>query len=286
MGKNGVQRMSLLGLATVLVLALAPGCARTSSRQLKVVVTTSLLGSLVERLGGSRVELTVITAPAACPGEFDVTPGQVKATSQAALFLKHGWPGEAFTEGLLKAANNPKLKVVTIELPGNWMTPPIQADGVKAVAQALAEVDPENGDLYRKNAQPLLDIIQRKGEEMRTKLQAAETGKVSVLCSDQQAGFVTWAGFQVAGTYGRPADLTPEKVRELVAKGREVKVALVVDNLQSGPQAGAQMAQELGAVQVTLSNFPGGFEGTETWEKAIERNIELLLEALGRARGR
>jgi zinc transport system substrate-binding protein len=38
--------------------------------------------------------------------------------------------------------------------------------------------------------------------------------------------------------------------------------------------------KEIGAVQVTLSNFPGGFDNTETWEKAVENDVDLLLEAL------
>lgn len=40
------------------------------------------------------------------------------------------------------------------------------------------------------------------------------------------------------------------------------------------------MANEIGAEQVTLSNFPGGFDNTETWEKAVENDVDLLLEAL------
>jgi hypothetical protein len=33
---------------------------------------------------------------------------------------------------------------------------------------------------------------------------------------------------------------------------------------------------------VVLSNFPGGFDNTETWEKAIDYNVELLLAAISR----
>jgi len=39
--------------------------------------------------------------------------------------------------------------------------------------------------------------------------------------------------------------------------------------------------RDIGAAQVTISNFPGGFEGTETWVKTLDKNIDLLLEALG-----
>jgi hypothetical protein len=42
------------------------------------------------------------------------------------------------------------------------------------------------------------------------------------------------------------------------------------------------IAKEIGAAQVTLSNFPGGFEGTETWAQAIAKNVDLLIAAIGR----
>ena len=82
-------------------------------------------------------------------------------------------------------------------------------------------------------------------------------------------------------TYGRPEDLTPAQMEELVAEAQEAGVALVIDNLQSGATTlGASMEQDIEAIPVTISNFPGGLENTETWEKAIDKNVDLLLEAL------
>jgi zinc transport system substrate-binding protein len=52
--------------------------------------------------------------------------------------------------------------------------------------------------------------------------------------------------------------------------------------MQSGKDAGAGIAEELGCTRIILSNFPGGFEDTETWEKAIDYNIELIMEAITR----
>ncbi len=273
--------VGLLILSLVALLALS-ACRPAPAPELGVVTTTSLLGSIVERVGKEKVEVTVITAPATCPGEYDVKPSQIEATAKAKLFFMHGWPGEAFVEGLLEAAKNPDLRVETIELKGNWMTPPIQAQGVERVTAVLSDADPANKDFYQANAEALLEVIQSKGGGLKAKLETAKTGEVNVISMMHQADFLKWAGFNVVATYPQPSDLTPEKVKELVDKGREAEVALVVDNLQSGPEAGVQMAQEIGAVHVTLSNFPGGFEGTETWEKAIEKNVELLLEALGK----
>ncbi|MBM4464125.1 MAG: zinc ABC transporter substrate-binding protein [Chloroflexi bacterium] len=285
--------VGLLILSLVALLAF-PACrpapqSASETPPTGVVTTTSLLGSIVERVGKEKVEVTVITAPATCPGEDDVKPSQIEATARARLFFMHNWPGEAFVEGLLEAAKNPDLRVEIIELEGNWMTPPIQAQGVERVTAVLSDADPANKDFYQANAGALLEVIQSQGGELKARLPPFPPtlggqggGQVNVICMAHQAGFLKWAGFNVVATYPPPADLTPEKVKELVDKGREAAVALVVDNLQSGPEAGVQMAQEIGAVHVTLSNFPGGFEGTETWEKAIKKNVELLLEALGK----
>ena len=273
--------MVLLVTCVVALLVLPAACTPAPVPKLGVVTTTSLLGSIVERVGKEKVEVTIITAPATCPGEYDVKPSQIEATAEAKLLFMHGWPGEAFVEGLLEAAKNPELRVESIELKGNWMTPPIQAQGAERVTAVLSEVDPANKEFYQANAEALLEVIQSKGQELKAKLEAAKVGEVKVISMMHQAAFLKWAGFNVVATYPRPADLTPKKVKGLVDKGREAGVALIVDNLQSGPEAGVEMAQEIGAVHVTLSNFVGGFEGTETWEKAVDKNVDLLLEALG-----
>jgi zinc transport system substrate-binding protein len=102
------------------------------------------------------------------------------------------------------------------------------------------------------------------------------------MCAEQQAGFVRWAGLNIAATYGRPESFTPQLVRELVDIGRESSVTLVIDNVQSGQNAGAGVADELGCNRIILSNFPGCFKDTETWEKAIDQNIDLIIEAISR----
>ena len=105
--------------------------------------------------------------------------------------------------------------------------------------------------------------------------------QVNVICDDQITDLVQWAGFNVVASYPRPEDISAKKMQELIDQGKQAGVALVIGNLQSGTSdAGVTMASGIGAVQVTLSNFPGGFDNTETWEKAIEKDVDLLLAAL------
>jgi len=272
-------------LVPVLILAAnlaLVGCTPESAAGLRVVTSTSLLAQVVERVGGEKVEVINIIPPAQCPGHFDVKPGDIQKLADADIFLLHGWQGEKFTDDLIASADNPDLRVHRIDVKGNWMTPQTQSEAIDLIAGIVSQADAENGADFQKNAESFKASVNAKGAEMADKLAEANVSEVNVMCADQQPRFVQWAGFNIVATFGRPDSLTPQVVKELVDKGREGKVTLIIDNIQSGQDAGAGIAEELGSARVILSNFPGCYEDTETWEKSIEYNVALLLAAIGR----
>ncbi|MDH4067455.1 MAG: metal ABC transporter substrate-binding protein, partial [Dehalococcoidia bacterium] len=170
-----------------------------------------------------------------------------------------------------------------LNVTGNWMVPAVQAEGVGKIAQALCELYPENAAYYQGNATDREQAISAYGDVVKGRLQDAGIEGVKVICAEMQAGFVRWAGFDVVATFGRPEDLTPAQVAQLIVDAQEAGVVLVIDNLQSGTTtlgASISMEQDIAAIPVTISNFPGGLENTETWEKAIDKNVDLLLAAL------
>ncbi len=281
------------------VSSLLNGCTTTETSQLKVVTTTSMMAQIVEIVGGDSVEVVYILPPTQCPGHYDVKPGDIQQLADADLFLLHGWQGESFAQELIDSADNPDLSVVRIQVKGifmtpppqleedetltgdYWMTPPVQREAVGMVADALCRIDAGNSAAYEVAAAEYSDRIEAKEAQIRLQLEQANVSGVDVICAGMLVGFVEWVGLDIAATYGRPDSLTPQVVRELVDTGREENVALIIDNLQSGQDAGAGIAEELGCQRIILSNFPGGFDNTETWEKAIDDNIERILEAIG-----
>ncbi|MFC1952113.1 metal ABC transporter substrate-binding protein [Chloroflexota bacterium] len=257
------------------------GCKVTETVQLKVVTSTSLLAQIVERVGGDLVDVVNIIPPSQCPGHFDVKPGDIQKLAVADLFLRHGWQGEMFSQELIASADNPDLTVATIDAKvgenDNWMTPAVQEAAVDRVEAALAEVDAENAATYQELAAEYKDIIVDVGGRIALRVAKGNLGDINVVCSDQLTGFLEWVGFNVVAKFGRPDSLTPQLVQELVDTGREENVTLIIDNLQSGQDAGKGIAEELGCKRIILTNFPGGFDNTETWEKAIDYDIELIL---------
>ncbi len=246
---------------------------------LRVVATTTLIAEIVRDVGGDAVEVVTMISPGSCPGHFDLKPDDMKLLAHARLFLTHVWQGKQFGDRIAQASGNPALERVAIEPPDNWMIPSARMKATDGVAEALAKADPGHAAVYRAAAERRKDEVRRVGDVQAQRLATAGVSRIPVLANGMQADFLRWAGFQVVGTFDRGEDMSPVDVENAISLGRAKSVRLVVDNLQSGKQAGAGMAGEIGAAHVTLSNFPGGFPDTDTWARALEKNVDLLLAA-------
>jgi len=269
-------------ISSLMIFSFLSTCRPTPTSRLKVVTTTSLLAYVVQQVGGNKVDVVSIVPSAQHPGDFDAKPQDIQKLADARLFLWHNWPGEKFVPRLIASAGNANLTVLPVEVPGNWMLPSVQSAATDKVAAALSQVDSQNSALYQQAAVAYKARITAKEAEIKTSLAQANLPAVKVISVDFQAPFVTWSGLGLIATYGTPESLTPQVVKGLVDKGKAAGVTLVVDNLQSGRDAGEGLATELGARRIILSNFPGGFADTGTWEKAIDHNIRLLLGAIAR----
>jgi len=271
-----------LGIAATLTLG---ACAPAKTVNLNVVTSTSLIAQIVTRVAGDDVSVINIIPPAQCPGHFDVKPGDIQKLVDADLFLIHGWQGEKFSQELIDSADNPDLTVVSLDIQttesDNWMVPSVQREATDRIADALCQVDSENSAAYQQRAAEYSSAISVKETDLRAELDQLDLSAINVMCAEMQAGFVVWLGLNIITSYGRPDTFTPQEVRELVDTGRETGVSLIIDNLQSGQDAAKAVAEELGCSRIILSNFPGGFTDTETWEKAIDRNVALVLETVG-----
>ncbi|MDD5190821.1 MAG: metal ABC transporter substrate-binding protein, partial [Dehalococcoidales bacterium] len=200
--------------------------------------------------------------------------------ANAKLFILHGYPGESWADDLITAADNPYLTVVKANINGNWMIPSVQSAAVDKVLSVLSQANPENLTFYQQNANEYKARITAKETEIKSKFAKAGVSTINVIASARQADFLQWAGFDVVASFNSPQELTPQRVQELVDSGKTSRVTLVVNNLQDGQDAGKAIAHEIGAANLNLSNFPGGFTNTATWEKAIDYNVTLLLNAI------
>lgn len=270
---RGIVRV--LGCIVVLMAVCGPTFAAV-----RVAVTTAMLGSLVKDIGGKNVDVHVIMTPGSCPGHYDLSPRDIKTLSASKLVFKHGFEG--FLDKAISTQGGAKPVVNTVNVQGSWLIPSNYLLAAKKVSSALSRHDPKRAKDYERALLALNKSCKAIEVQLKRDASAHGFGKINVLCSNQQCDFVEWLGFSVVSTYGRPEELTPHLLHTMTRLGKQQRVRLVVDNLQSGPTAGKQLAKDINAGHVTLSNFPGGFAGTETWSKCVRDNVNRLTRGIAK----
>ena len=277
-----MKRKLVPGIVVVVVLAILFTFLFGAQQSADIMAGSSLITDIIQDVAGDKMEICTLIPPGVCPGHYDVKPSDIEALANSkALFIHDYQQNFQNINGAIDAAENPNLVITVLNVTGNWMVPTVQAEAVDKIAEALGEIDPENAAYYQDRAAQRVQAILDYGDQVKETLEDAGVDGVKVLCAEMQQGFVKWAGFNITATFGRPEELSPADVEQLITEAREAGAALIIDNLQSGSTTlGASMEQDIEAIPVTISNFPGGLENTETWEKTIDKNVDLLLEAL------
>jgi zinc transport system substrate-binding protein len=274
-----MKKKITLGIVAALIVAVIVAIAVRARPTADITSGSAFITNIVNDVADGRLEPHTLIRPGDCPGHHDIKPGDVRALNNSKALIIHNYQQNYdYIRELREAADNPVLDIVAIEITGNWMAPPVQAEAVNKITQALAEIDPENAAYYQDRAAERVRAIMEKSEDVRARLADMGVDGMKVVCGEMQAGFLRWAGFDIVATYGRPEDLSSATLEEVVTQATAAGVRLVIDNLQSGEIPA--LAEDIGAVHLTLSNFPGGFRNTDTWEKALDKNLDLLEEAM------
>jgi zinc transport system substrate-binding protein len=157
------------------------------------------------------------------------------------------------------------------------MAPDAHIVGLKLLADELSKRFPEDSRQIELRRDDAIVAVTAHASALGAKLRQAAIPATPVLAASMQKKQLEWMGFHVVGEYGRPESISAKEIVRLAKIGRDKKVAMIVDNLQSGPDAGKGIAEELGVPHVILSNFPleKGYAAT------VEGNVEAVLTAVG-----
>ncbi|MBP8717841.1 MAG: zinc ABC transporter substrate-binding protein [Candidatus Atribacteria bacterium] len=242
-----------------------------------IVCTTSILAHLTEEIAQELVSVTTIAPAGMCPAHFDIKPSQIKAVREAKVLISHNF--EPWIENLLVSAERPDID--RLILAGPWNIPSGTIAKINQIANILSKQFPQNEQQFLFNAQKLIQNINDNAEDLKTKADYWKVNEYKVITSIHQEPFAQWLGFKVLASYPAPETISIRQFLELLLIGKREKVAIIVDNLQSGTDLGAILASDLKAQQAILTNFPGLIPQTESLVKMLNYNAEQLFKAIG-----
>lgn len=280
-----MERKWIIG-CIILLLVIAGGIIayefgiQSKSNKIYVVTTSSDIADIAKAVGGEKIEVQNIVPPAQCPGHFDIKPETMETLKKAKLFLRHDYDSQKFSDKLVKSSGNTNVTIVTVGMMNaTFMTPPMRIVGIDNVTNALIKIDPKNANYYKQRAEALKLETKKIAAKQKKRLNQYGANKTKVIVALYQTGFAKWAGFEIVAVY--PPDIPMGKVKQLIERGRQEGAELVIDNLQSPDKAAANaISKELNIPMVTLSNYPGGMEGTSTWKDSFIKNVDLIIMQL------
>jgi hypothetical protein len=274
MKNNKLLTLGMTLMLTLMFLSVTVTEAQDTTEKPIIVCTTSAVGNIVEAFLGDTADVVVMVQPGLCPADFDMKPSDVYAVSNAKILFKQNIQGEFWLEGLIEAAGNPELTQVAI--PGAYNTPQGAKNYINCVGGNLSQI--LDVDLDSKISEMLTDVDD-VSIWMASQAETLEASNVKVICMKWLQTFIESVGFNVVATYNPPETLSLGETNSLLETAQSEEVGLVVDNLQIDVEFGAEIASEVGAEHVVLTNFPGAIPNTENLPKMLRYNAEQLFNS-------
>ena len=159
---------------------------QSSGQQIRIVAAENFWGSLMQQLGGTRVNVTsIVTDPNADPHEYESSAASAREVADANIIIVNGVGYDDWMLRLISASSNPNRTVLNVgELLGRangtnphlWYDPAYVNATVKQMYSDLVKVDPINADYYaRRYANVTASLAQVDGRMTKIKQQFGGT---------------------------------------------------------------------------------------------------------------
>jgi zinc transport system substrate-binding protein len=271
---TGILRHPIIALA--IALFFFTGCQKKAldpEKSGKSIITsdTILSGMVASLLPSGFFRVSAIMPPGQCPGHYDIKLSDIEKVKKADLVLSfRGMPFMA------KAEMETGRHCVVDAKDDNWMAPKSYLAGLQIIAKELSARFPGYQSQIAERLADAMRAVTETSARLRDEIQQAGVNCEPVLASSMQKETLEWMGFRVVGTYGRPEAISAQEMIRLSRLGRESKAVAVIDNLQSGPEAGKGLAEDLHVPHVVLSNFPSA----EGYLATLSENVGVMVAAV------
>lgn len=297
-----MRRICMIGL---LALALLCGVGALAEGSLKIVCTDFPCYDLARQVSGDGAEVTMLLKPGVEAHSFEPTPADILAIGEADLFVYIGGESDAWADSLLEGfdAGAPAVLRMMDCVDGLieeadadhgleydehiWTSPKNAARMALAVGETLSGIDPENAEVYGKNAGACADAIGVIDAELSAL--AASAKRRTLVFADRFpfAYLVRDYGLDYLAAFPScTADTEPsaQTVMALIRKVVDEKIP-VIYTIELSTQAIARtVAEETGARILTLHSMQtvsqSDFDAGATYVSIMRDNLEALKAGL------
>lgn len=279
--------------------------ARATER-IPVVASFSILGDLVQVVGGDRVKVSTLVGPDADAHEFTPSPAHAKMVLGARVFVVNGLNFEPWAQKLAKSAGYQGETVVAslgvkprqgatqsghdlgraATDPHAWQDPRNVLLYVRNIAAGLAKADPGGATTYQANAAAYARQLKDFDAQAKARFDALAPAQRKVITSHDAFGYLAARyGITMLAPEGMNTDSGPsaKHLAALIRQIRSEKIKVVFLENMNDPRLISQLGKDAGAqVGATLySDALSKADGVApSYLKMMEHNLKYLLQAM------
>jgi len=275
-----------------------------AAEPLSVVASFSILGDLVQVVGGDRVKVATLAGPEADAHEFNPSPEHAKAVLGAKLFVVNGLNFEPWAQKLAKSAGYKGETVVAsqgvkarqmaaeaghahAELdPHAWQNPLNVVQYVSNIAAGLAKADPSGAATYQANAEAYAKQLKDFDAQAKAQFDAITPAKRKVITSHDAFGYLAARyGITMLAPEGVNTDSEPsaKHVAQLIRQIKREKIKAVFVENMSNPKLIEQLSQDAG-VRVGATLYSDALSQASgpapTYMKMMNHNLTQLVAGM------
>lgn len=284
-------------IVCLVIVALLVMAQSALASELQVVVTFSVLQDLVNQVGGEKVRVDSIITFGADPHTFEPTPKEARLVAQADLLVANGAGLDDWLFEMMANAAKPNVELLIASQsltqiegayhhgdPHFWLSVPNVIYYVEQIAQALANILPEEADYFGERASVYIRELEELDQWMFLELgRILDSNRIIITYHNafsylaERYGFAT-AEFLVDNPEAEP---TPREIARLidVLKGMEKKALFSEPQLSAGVRYMQTLAAESKANLYTLYSDSLSAE-VSTYVEMMRYNTRTLTEAL------
>jgi zinc/manganese transport system substrate-binding protein len=303
-----LNRRSILTSAVIAVASFATP-ALAQSEKLSVVASFSIIGDIVQMVGGDRIALTILVKPGSDTHVFAPTPQDTKLVSDAKVIISNGLQFEGWMKRLMQSA---KSKATLVEAasgikgrsvkkeahdhshghnhgsvdPHAWQSVSNVKLYVATIRDALIKADEVGKAVYEANATRYLSELESLDRDIKTAVATIPADRRKVIASHDSFGYFQDAyGVQFIAPRGisTETEASAKDVARIIQQIRREKItAIFVENI-TDPRLMQQIATETGAKiggQLYSDSLSASDGPASTYILMMRHNIRIMSEAL------
>ncbi|MEJ6512057.1 MAG: metal ABC transporter substrate-binding protein [Actinomycetota bacterium] len=301
-GALTVLGLTLLGALLIAACGSTPS-AKASNGKPTVIATTSILGDLVQQIGGNDVNVDVLIPRGADPHDFEPSASQAAGLRDATLIVANGLGLEERLEGTLQSASKDGATVFEVGPlidplnrpdtdqpdPHFWLDPDRMIRAASLVADELGRVTGLDRSRLNANLKTYTDTVQVATAYATLTLNTVpETQRLLVTNHDALEYFANRFGYKVIGTIipggSTLAEPSASDLRELVVTIQTSGATAIFSESTSSSKladtVGREVGKKISIVELSTDTLGESGSPTSTYQGLITTTARLIADGL------